>query len=238
MNINMNINFNKKINLLLSIIFIGACIGLVIEYKKPNPDTLSNTSNSEEVYNINNLDVTTDTDTPISISKADYSKKIDTRNDLFSQILLKHNLKTIINQEKNEDYNIVENSILLEDLNLPNGFKKIILDNNNDKYVNLYISLINSLKSSSWNETLNINLDSNSTKLEFNELLFPEVFELINKFSNNIDENSFIQDVNNIISSNNVNISNEFYSISKEENNNGIFIQISIYTQNGYLNEK
>ena len=229
---------NKKINLILISIFIGASIGFVIEYNRPSPQEVNlNTTNTSN-NNTKDIMFKEDNNYHLSINKEDYQKKIDNSNDLFMEVLSKYNIKTIINKQSKNDYNIVENSIFLEELNLPNGFKKVILDSINDKYTNLYISLINSLKNSTWNETLNIILDSNTKSLDFNELIFPEIIDLIENFAKDIDKNLFINDVNNLIQSKDKTLSKELYSISKEISNNNLFLQISIYTENGKINKK
>ena len=136
-----------------------------------------------------------------------------------------------------DSFRIYETSILLEALDIPNGYKTTYINPENNEVMKTYISLVDTVKNDSWNQILNINISSNGSILDFNETNYPEVFELINSFMKDMDTQTLKLNVNNIIYNDSPDILNEYYSICKSKENNSNFLQISIYLNNGKISD-
>lgn len=230
----MKISKIKKeiINGVLIIIIILFSILFFNEYKKPNTITtdLKLKTNPSEANSEN--DLAENTSNKNIITKNQCLKNIENSKLTFTEILNKYNLNTISTMKQEDSFTIHETSILLESLGISNGYKINHINPEINTTLKTYISLINSVNDSMWNQTLNINLFADDTFFEFNEINYPEIFELINTFTPNI-KSEIIYDISNVISNNSTDILNDAYSITKSTNNdNSVFIQISVYIKN------
>lgn len=228
----MNKNIKIKANLaLIFIIFIFSVL-FIIEYKKPNTNITNNkTTNSTIKLEENELS------TSLSLSNKAYLDDVSYYSKLFTEILNKHKLNTIMTTKNNGSVSMYETSILLEALDIPNGYKTTPTNPENNEAMKTYISLIDTLKDNSWNRILNVNISSNGSILEFNKINYPEVFELLNNFTKDIDISILELNINKLIHNNSPDILNEYYSISKSKENETTFLQISIYLNNGTISD-
>lgn len=228
----MNKKCKFKVNLILvSIIFIFSIL-FVIEYKKPDTDITTNkdinsTIKLEKPKSLNK----------ISLEGSAYLEDVSYYSKLFTEILNKHNLNTIMTTKENDTFTIYETSILLEAFGIPNGYKTTFINLENNEIMKTYISLVDTLKDKSWNRILNINISSDSSILEFNKTNYPEVYELLDNFTKDINIQTLELNINNLINNNSSDILNEYYSISKSNENNSTFLQISIYLNNGTISD-
>lgn len=227
----------KKIKLtintiLILFIFIFGFL-FFMEYNDTSVNTIKNDTSNTKIQ----LEQDKSSES-FSISMSTYLNNISHYSKLFTQILNKYNLNTIMTKKDNNSATIYETSILLESLNIPNGFKTTYINIDNNEILKTYISLIDTLKDNSWNRTLTINISSDSSILTFNSSNYPEIFELLDVFAKNINIQTLESNVNNIINNNSSDILNEFYSISKYNDNNSTFLQISIYLNNGVISDK
>lgn len=230
----MKKNFKLTINtILILFIFIFGFL-FFIEYNNTSVTTIKNDTSNTKIQLKQEPKQASD---PFSISMSTYLNNISHYSKLFTQTLNKHNLNTIMTKKDNNSAIIYETSILLESLNIPNGYKTTYIDIDNNEILRTYISLIDTLKDNSWNRTLTINISSDSSILTFNNSNYPEIFELLDLFAKNINIKTLESNVNNIINNNSSDILNEFYSISKYNDNNSTFLQISIYLNNGVISD-
>lgn len=228
----MKKDFKLKANIILiSVIFVFSFL-FIIEYKKPN----TNIAENKTINPVISLEKNELSDS-ISLSNNEYLDDVSYYSKLFTEILNKYNLNTIMTTKNNNSTSIYETSILLEALNIPNGYKTTNINIENNEVMKTYISLVDTLKDMSWNRILNINISSNSSILEFNESNYPEVYELLNNFIKDIDIQTLEFNVNNLINDGSSDILNEYYSISKSNENNSTFLQISIYLDNGTISD-
>lgn len=228
----MKKDFKLKANIILiSVIFVFSFL-FIIEYKKPN----TNIAENKTINPVISLEKNELSDS-ISLSNNEYLDDVSYYSKLFTEILNKYNLNTIMTTKNNNSTSIYETSILLEALDIPNGYKTTNINIENNEVMKTYISLVDTLKDMSWNRILNFNISSNSSILEFNETNYPEVYELLNNFIKDIDIQTLEFNINNIINDNSSDILNEYYSISKSNENNSTFLQISIYLNNGIISD-
>ena len=228
----MKKDFKLKANIILiSVIFVFSFL-FIIEYKKPN----TNIAENKTINPVISLEKNELSDS-ISLSNNEYLDDVSYYSKLFTEILNKYNLNTIMTTKNNNSTSIYETSILLEALDIPNGYKTTNINIENNEVMKTYISLVDTLKDMSWNRILNFNISSNSSILEFNETNYPEVYELLNNFIKDIDIQTLEFNINNIINDNLSDILNEYYSISKSNENNSTFLQISIYLNNGIISD-
>ena len=228
----MKKDFKLKANIILiSVIFVFSFL-FIIEYKKPN----TNIAENKTINPVISLEKNELSDS-ISLSNNEYLDDVSYYSKLFTEILNKYNLNTIMTTKNNNSTSIYETSILLEALDIPNGYKTTNINIENNEVMKTYISLVDTLKDMSWNRILNINISSNSSILEFNESNYPEAYELLNNFIKDIDIQTLEFNINNIINDNLSDILNEYYSISKSNENNSTFLQISIYLNNGIISD-
>lgn len=228
----MNKNTKYKINLILIlIIFIFSSL-FIVEYKKPNTETINNKNKNSTI----NLEKIESSDS-VALSHSEYLEGVSYYSKVFTEILNKYGLNTIMTTKDSDSFRIYETSILLEALDIPNGYKTTYINIENNEVMKTYISLVDTLKDMSWNRILNINISSNSSILEFNESNYPEVYELLNNFIKDIDIQTLEFNVNNLINDGSSDILNEYYSISKSNENNSTFLQISIYLDNGTISD-
>lgn len=233
----MKKSLKLKINILLILIIIISTYCFILKYT----NNTTQISNNKEIKHIDISKKELHSSNPIfktfSLTNEEYLDRTKYSSDLFTSILNKYNLKTIFSVKENSKYTAYETSILLEGLEIPNGYKQITLNPDTGENLKLYISLIDTISDNSWNQTLNINIYSNTKPLEFNETNFPEIFELIKAFGKNIDTSLISSDINNILFNNSNDVANELYSITKELKDTSSFVQISIYSEHGIINE-
>lgn len=168
------------------------------------------------------------------LSEKEYSENIKYTNDLFSSILKKYGLDSITVDSKSENITASETSILLKELDIPNGYKTIITNPQNNEHILLYISLTNILdKSNTWSQTLNLSISSNGNIPEFNNINYPEIYELLQSFK--FETNELSIDINNVFTNKNQNITKSKYTISRDNSLNPNFTQISIYLNSGSI---
>lgn len=227
--------FKKIVNSVLVLIIIASITAIIINQKEDNPTISSkeqlHTSNPEINFDnnpYNNNDI-------IKLSRDDYFKKVNESSELFSNILNKYHIETIATSKDTNEYFAHETSIMLTELGIPNGYKKIIVNPDANESINLYISLLNSMKNNTWGRTLNISLNSNTKFLEFNNVNFSETFELIETFNKSLDMETLKEDVNTVLFSELDFITKDNYSINKTINNGSNFIQISIHLEHGTI---
>lgn len=199
--------------------------------------------NSDNILIPNNKNIKTtafhyeSNDNKTSITYQKYIDDISYYSKIFTETLNNYNLNTIMTKKENDSFTIYETSILIEDLNLPNGYKLTPINFDTNESMKTYISLVDTLKNNSWNRLLNINIKSDSSIFEFNEINYPEIFGLIKNLNANISTDILSKHINNIISSDNAYYSNEFFNIKKSNINNNTFLQMSIYLNNGKISE-
>lgn len=228
----MNKNFKFKANIILILIIFIFSFLFIIEYKKPNTNIHNNKTPGSNIKLENN-----ELSSSNSLTSAEYLHDVSYYSNFFTEILNKYNLNTIMTTKNNNSTSIYETSILLETLDIPNGYKTTYINLENNEIMKTYISLIDTLKDKSWNRILNINISSDSSILEFDETNYPEVFELLNSFIKDIDIQTLKFNVKDLINDNSSDILNEYYSISKSNENNSTFLQISIYLSNGTISD-
>lgn len=228
----MKNNFKPIVNITLLILIFLFGFLFFIEYNKTNTSVI----NTRTIDNDLNLEQDKSSKS-FSINKSRYLDDISHYSKLFTEVLNKYNLNTIMVTKNNNSASIYETSILLESLNIPNGYKTTYINLDNNEIMKTYISLIDTLKNNSWNRTLNINISSNNSILTFNKSNYPEVYELLNVLSKDINIQTLESSINNLIQNNSPDILNEFYSISKFNENDSIFLQISIFLNNGVISD-
>lgn len=235
----MKKNFKLIINTTLTILIFLFAFLFFIESNKSDINivktrTIDNSLNLEE--DEMNLEQNKPSES-FSIDKISYLDDVSYYSKLFTEILNKYNLNTIMITKNSNSTYIYETSILLESLNIPNGYKTTYINLDNDETMKTYISLVETLKNSLWNRTLNINISSNDSILTFNKSNYPEVYELLNAFNKDINIKTLESDINNLIQNKSSDILNELYSISKFNEDNSVFLQISIYLDNGIISD-
>lgn len=225
-------NNKKKINAFLVLTIITSTILMLINI---NSDNKTENLNKEPkkgatppiIYSNNK-----NNDTKLSIKE--YNDNVKYTNDLFSSILKKYGLESITVDSKSENITASETSILLKELDIPNGYKTIITNPQNNEHILLYISLTNILdKSNSWSQTLNISISSNGSIPEFNNTNYPEVYEILESFK--FDTKELSRDLNNIFTNTNQNVTKTKYTISRDNSISPNFTQISIYLNSGII---
>lgn len=231
----MNTKTKILTNTLLSTIIVASSICFINEYNKPDTQTKKKTETEETI--LTTSDKKNSATNFFSLNNQEYLEKINYSSNLFSSILEKYNLRTISSKKEDIDYTAYETSLTLERLDIPNGYKQITINPDTNENIKLYISITNTLQKKEWNQVLNISISSNTKPLEFNNSNFPEVFELLENFGKNINIQSISKDINNVLFNNSNNIVNENYSIIKDNKNNSTFVQISIYSEHGIINE-
>lgn len=231
----MNTKIKILTNTLLSIIIVASSICFINEYNEP--DTSTNNEGEPKENILITSDKKNNTFNFFSLSNQEYLEKVNYSSNLFSSILEKYNLPTISSKKEDVDYTAYETSLTLERLDIPNGYKQITINPDTNENIKLYLSLINTIQKKEWNQVLNISISANTQPLEFNSSNFPEVFELLENFGKNINVELLSKDINSVLFNNSNNIVNENYSVIKENENNSTFVQISIYSEHGVINE-
>lgn len=196
-------------------------------------------SSSEEIQVANNTkeDAPIE-DTIVEISKEDYIKYSKSQSEKFRDILKNYDIETISIEPQEDIIYLNETSIYQSDLGLPNGYKSILIDNDINQKVQLYISLTNSInQDNSWGEIINIMLIyKNTQKVEDIFTYNKEIEEVIKAFCNEeFDYEKFKEDISLLISTNEPHITKEEYSLSKEDIANNTNISIHINSNNGLI---
>ena len=231
----MNTKIKIITNVLLSTVIIASSVCFINEYNEPDTQTNKKFESKEDILIADNEK--NNKFRFFSLSTQEYLEKVDYSSNLFTSILEKYSLRTISSKKEDIDYTAHETSLALEKLDIPNGYKQITINPDTNENIKIYLSLINTLQQKEWNQVLNISISTNTKPLEFNNSNFPEVFELLKNFGKNINTASISKDINDVIFNNSDDIINENYSIIKDNENNSTFVQISIYSEHGIINE-
>lgn len=227
---------NKIIlNTFLILSLVAFSILFISEYNSETKTTVTVSKNTPSVSSFQIKEQMHERTIPLN--KQLYLDEVNYFSAVFTDILKTYELNTILTKKEDSNFSVYETSILMENLNLPNGYKTTNLNFENNETMKTYISLLDTLKNKSWNRMLNINISSTSSILEFNETNYPEVFNLLTTLNPDINLETLSSYVNDRINDKTEDIYNEFYNINKIKKENLVLIQISIYLNNGEISE-
>lgn len=175
------------------------------------------------------------------ILKEDYIVYSQSQSDKFRNILNKYNIDTISIEPKEGFEYLNETSIYQNDLGIPNGYKTILIDNDINKKVQLYMSLTNSInEDNSWGEIINITAIYEEVQ-EVGDIFTDnkEIEEVIKAFCNeNFNYDELKDDISLLLSTSELHLTKENYSLSRENVDNNISLSVHINSNNGLIKKQ